>query len=210
MRYSAPCHNDAMHNIFVQLHGRKRFRLYPPRAWEHLYVYPKFHLQHRNLMIELDTVGSSSSSSSSRRRAGGLKNFPLAEGVENLELVAELDPGDVLYVLSPLMLFAVPYQLSDSPSFMSINRYLPPLWFHQVKALSTSMSVNVWSASRDVERMNQVVFSLCTSLSLSLTHSDSVWSLSFSLSLSPLSLSLSLNVCAARPGLERRIAAADR
>ncbi|CEO99051.1 JmjC domain-containing protein [Plasmodiophora brassicae] len=34
--------------------------------------------------------------------------------------------------------------------------YLPPLWFHQVEAASASISLNVWSQSKAINRLNKV------------------------------------------------------
>ncbi|PRP80005.1 hypothetical protein PROFUN_12292 [Planoprotostelium fungivorum] len=53
------------------------------------------------------------------------KSFPNFAKAEAIEAV--LEPGDVLY--------------------------LPPLWFHHVTALTTSMSVSIWSRYPEVQRM---------------------------------------------------------
>jgi hypothetical protein len=57
-----------------------------------------------------------------------VETFPLVERVQKYEVV--LEPGDVLY--------------------------LPPLWFHEVEALSVSISVNVWTDSHQTELMEKV------------------------------------------------------
>ena len=98
---TTPCHHDELHNFFVQIHGKKRFTLFPPDAWSELQLYPKYHQYHRNVRADIES------------------NAPKRPGRVDVELI----PGDVLY--------------------------LPPLWFHQVQALTdTSISANVWSASR--------------------------------------------------------------
>ena len=42
-----------MHNFFIQIYGAKRFYLYPPFSWRSLYLFPKFHLQHRNCQVDI-------------------------------------------------------------------------------------------------------------------------------------------------------------
>lgn len=59
------------------------------------------------------------------------ERFPLAERVRALEVI--LEPGDLLY--------------------------MPPLWFHLVESLELSISVNVWTDSRQTALMEDV-FSL--------------------------------------------------
>lgn len=54
--------------------------------------------------------------------------FPLVEKVETLEAV--LEPGDLLYI--------------------------PPLWFHEVESLDVSISVNVWTDSKQTEIAKQI------------------------------------------------------
>ncbi|KNC51645.1 uncharacterized protein AMSG_07708 [Thecamonas trahens ATCC 50062] len=41
-------HYDPVHNVYAQLHGRKRFALAPSQAWPHLGVFPRHHMQHRD------------------------------------------------------------------------------------------------------------------------------------------------------------------
>ena len=56
---------------------------------------------------------------------GSVENFELVHNVEALEVI--LEPGDLLY--------------------------MPPLWFHEVESQSVSISVNVWTDSRQTELM---------------------------------------------------------
>ncbi len=39
---TAAAHYDAVHNLYVQLYGHKRFILFPPIANRVLYTYPRF------------------------------------------------------------------------------------------------------------------------------------------------------------------------
>jgi hypothetical protein len=111
---TTPFHFDEMHNVFLQVYGQKRFTLLPPTAWNKLYLYPKFHIRHRNVQLPEFPLPQELFS-----------EFPLYEYTTAIPQIADLNPGDVLY--------------------------LPPLWFHQVEALSTSISVNVWSPVKNVE-----------------------------------------------------------
>ena len=57
-----------------------------------------------------------------------LERFPLVSRIEAVEVV--LEPGDLLY--------------------------MPPLWFHRVEALDVSISVNVWTDSKQTELMERI------------------------------------------------------
>ena len=63
---------------------------------------------------------------SEREESGQL--YPLVKEVEAVEVV--LEPGDLLY--------------------------MPPLWFHQVESMSVSISVNVWTDSRQTELVEKM------------------------------------------------------
>ena len=117
---SMNAHYDLSHNVFVHILGQKTFFLLPPTASSSLYVHGKGHPQFRTSRIpDLAHVP--------------LREFPLFEAIGEL-WVADLEPGDVLYV--------------------------PPTWIHLVVAgslergpsvsLGPSVSVNVFSDS--VER----------------------------------------------------------
>jgi len=60
--------------------------------------------------------------------APDLKSFPKFKNARAIEAI--LNPGDVLY--------------------------LPPLWFHHVTALSTSISVSVWTNFPETSKMHQI------------------------------------------------------
>jgi Cupin-like domain len=110
----APLHHDLMHNFFVQIYGSKQFTLYPPSDWHNVYLFPKFHLRHRNSQIDMSAPDV-------------LERFPRFKNTE--PVVARLSEGDVLY--------------------------LPPMWFHEVEALSNSISVNVWSTPASVHELRK-------------------------------------------------------
>eukprot|EP00053_Salpingoeca_punica_P009790 m.88140 g.88140 ORF g.88140 m.88140 type:complete len:406 (-) comp15167_c0_seq1:63-1280(-) len=107
---TTPCHFDLFHNFYVQLAGRKRFLLFPPAQWQQLYLYPLLHPAGRSTQVDLD-----GDVAEQRRR------FPAYVPGHVRALVADLGPGDVLY--------------------------LPPLWFHHVTAVGSeaSVSISVWS-----------------------------------------------------------------
>jgi hypothetical protein len=109
---TTPLHQDAMHNFFVQLSGRKRFLLFPPSAWRHLYLFPRFHLKDRNAQPNV-------------RDPLATTRYPRLAEARPLEVV--LEPGETLY--------------------------LPPLWFHEVEAVTPAVGVNTWSPVLYLERM---------------------------------------------------------
>eukprot|EP00467_Chlorarachnion_reptans_P001128 CAMPEP_0114500496 /NCGR_PEP_ID=MMETSP0109-20121206/7997_1 /TAXON_ID=29199 /ORGANISM="Chlorarachnion reptans, Strain CCCM449" /LENGTH=899 /DNA_ID=CAMNT_0001678165 /DNA_START=246 /DNA_END=2945 /DNA_ORIENTATION=- len=72
-------HCDMDHNFFVQLHGEKRFLLYPPHTYEHLALFPRIHpLWHKS---QFNSINQSSDSYA-----------PL------VSYRSDLEPGDILYV----------------------------------------------------------------------------------------------------------------
>ena len=46
-----PLHHDEMHNFYIQIYGEKKFTLYPAESWKNLYLFPKYHIQHRNSQV---------------------------------------------------------------------------------------------------------------------------------------------------------------
>jgi hypothetical protein len=40
---TATAHYDAYHNVYVQLYGKKRFRMIAPHNWWNMYCYPRLH-----------------------------------------------------------------------------------------------------------------------------------------------------------------------
>lgn len=84
-----PAHFDVYHNFFAQLHGRKRFLLFPPSAWQQLYLYPILHPGGRSSQVNLDVPPRAEEAEST---------FPYYFAQELRGLQAELNPGDVLYI----------------------------------------------------------------------------------------------------------------
>jgi len=101
------CHYDMFDNLACAVAGPRRFTLYPPGAIGSLYVGPIDHTM-AGQPVAL-AVGA----------AAGDPRFPRFEAIRAQALVAELEPGDALY--------------------------LPKLWWHQVEAGgSFNMLVNYW------------------------------------------------------------------
>lgn len=100
-------HYDAMDNIACVIAGRRRFTLYPPEATAKLYVGPIDHT------MAGQPVSLAASSPPDPER------YPMFEEVRDEALVADLEPGDALY--------------------------LPKLWWHGVEATAPfNALVNYW------------------------------------------------------------------
>ncbi|PCD02311.1 transcriptional regulator [Sphingomonas spermidinifaciens] len=101
------CHHDRLDNLAVCVAGRRRFTLFPPEAIGDLYVGPIDHTM-AGQPVSL-AVGS----------APGGRQWPRFEAWREQALVADLEPGDALY--------------------------LPKLWWHQVEATGDlNLLVNYW------------------------------------------------------------------
>jgi hypothetical protein len=101
------CHYDTFDNVACVVAGRRRFTLYRPEAISDLYVGPiDFTMAGPPVAL---AVGSTP----------GDPNYPRFEAVRDQALIAELGPGDALYI--------------------------PKLWWHQVEAIEPlNMLVNYW------------------------------------------------------------------
>lgn len=100
-------HYDAMDNIACVVAGRRRFTLYPPEVTGKLYVGPIDH----TMAGQPVSLAASSPPDPAR--------YPLFEEVRGTALVAELEPGDALY--------------------------LPKLWWHGIEATAPFNGlVNYW------------------------------------------------------------------
>lgn len=106
-RAEVATHNDELENIACVVAGRRRFTLFPPEAIGDLYMGP-FELTPGGTPISMVHVS-----------APDLERYPRFARALEVAQVAELEPGDVLYV---------PYQ-----------------WYHHVAALdSINILVNYW------------------------------------------------------------------
>ncbi|QDX24601.1 cupin-like domain-containing protein [Sphingomonas suaedae] len=104
---SIACHYDMMDNVACVAAGRRRFTLYPPQAIGDLYVGPVDHtMAGQPVALAVDS-------------APGDPRFPRFEAIRDQALVAELGPGDAIYI--------------------------PKLWWHKVEALDdVNVLVNFW------------------------------------------------------------------
>ncbi|HVU31456.1 MAG TPA: cupin-like domain-containing protein [Sphingomicrobium sp.] len=101
------CHYDTFDNLACVVAGRRRFTLYPPQAIGNLYVGP----------IDFTMAGPPVALAAGSEP--GDPRFPRFEAVRDSVVVADLEPGDVLY--------------------------LPKLWWHQVEATEPlNLLVNYW------------------------------------------------------------------
>jgi len=101
------CHYDAVDNIACAVLGRRRFTLYPPDAIGDLYVGP------------IDHTMAGQPVSLAAGAAPDDPRYPRFAAARGRALVAELGPGDALY--------------------------LPKLWWHQVEATDpVNLLVNYW------------------------------------------------------------------
>jgi hypothetical protein len=100
-------HYDTVENIACVIAGARRFTLYPPELIDRLYVGP------------IDNTMAGQPVSLAASSAPDDDRFPLFRGIREKALVAELAPGDALY--------------------------LPKLWWHQVEATAPFNGlVNYW------------------------------------------------------------------
>ena len=106
-RVTTPAHFDASRNLAVVVCGRRRFTLFPTDQVANLYIGP------------LDFAPTGAAITLARPDKPDFERFPrLREALANA-LVAELEPGDALY--------------------------MPPLWWHQVESLEPlNALVNYW------------------------------------------------------------------
>lgn len=129
---TAAVHHDPFDNFFVQIHGSKRFTLFPPEVQHALYVYPKTHPASRQAQVNINKLyGEDGVSTDSPIASTELAKFPYLEEPIMLNAGMEIiiKPGEVLY--------------------------LPPFWFHQVESLENAVSINTWFNSPFVEEMDK-------------------------------------------------------
>lgn len=108
-RATVPAHFDDSHNIACVAAGRRRFTLLPPQCASLLYLGPPDYAPTPAPMSVVPDL----------HRADPAQFPLLAEALERA-VVAELEPGDAIYI--------------------------PPLWFHQVEALAPHLNIlmNYW------------------------------------------------------------------
>lgn len=121
---SAPLHYDLLENFFVQLVGRKRFRLCPPQNSPWLYANP-IHSGLPNF-------------SRFDPEAPDFQSFPLAQDAPPIELV--LNPGDVLYLPSRWWHETRALDLSMSANYWWADGALRPVvlfadWVKRIRGL---------------------------------------------------------------------------
>jgi hypothetical protein len=101
------CHYDTMDNLACVVAGTRRFTLFAPESVDRLYVGPIDH----TMAGQPVSLAASSEPDADK--------FPLFEQIRDRALVAELQPGDALY--------------------------LPKLWWHKVEAITPfNVLVNYW------------------------------------------------------------------
>lgn len=104
---TTPAHVDETHNIACVVSGRRRFTLFPPEQIANLYVGP----------VDFTPTGAPIALPSLIEP--DFERFPRLREALQQALVAELGPGDALYI--------------------------PALWWHQVESLSScNVLVNYW------------------------------------------------------------------
>jgi hypothetical protein len=115
-RVTTPAHFDQSSNIACVVAGRRRFTLFPPEQVDNLYIGP------------LDFAPTPTPISLVDLRAPDFERFPRFRDALAHALVAELEPGDAIY--------------------------LPPLWWHHVESLAElNILVNYWwGAAADAPR----------------------------------------------------------
>jgi len=125
------CHYDLQPNLHVQLSGRKRFILFPPSDWPHLYPFPVHHDLDRRSMVDLDSPDS-------------LKFPSWHNAVGHL---VELEPGDALYIPP----FWWHHVQSVTPETTSMA-----MWFFEHFPLSSDVSYGVGSLADDILLMRDL------------------------------------------------------
>ena len=108
---ATPAHYDVSGNMYVQVHGRKRFVLFPPSAARYLYLFPKIHPADRSTQIDFDASIDSIQET--------FFDFEPDEWSDDgcdgdAPVLVDLRPGEVLYI--------------------------PPYWFHYVAPLERGRS----------------------------------------------------------------------
>jgi len=112
-----PAHFDEQENVFAQLTGVKRVRLFPPAAWARLYPYPVGHPCDRQAQVRLPAVPGATRLDDDADQAA-FPAFSAALDNTTAEMHVDLQPGECLYV--------------------------PQYWWHQMEALTDNVSLSWW------------------------------------------------------------------
>merc|ERR1712226_507937 len=118
-------------NLHVQLTGRKRFILFPPEDWKHLYPFPVHHDLDRRSMLDLDSPDE--------------KLFPGWRGAHGH--MVELCPGDALYI--------PPYWWHHVQSLTAETTSMA-VWFFEKFPLSSSVMYGVGETGQEVILMRDI------------------------------------------------------
>lgn len=112
--YVTPLHFDEQQNLFAQLHGVKRIRLFSSSDWPKLYTYPLGHPCDRQSRVQLP----SSPGCTVFDDPVLIDSFPLFGSCPSTEYFVDLMPGEILYI--------------------------PQYWFHQMEGLTENISMSWW------------------------------------------------------------------
>jgi len=113
-----PCHFDEQQNLFAQIYGRKRVRLFSPEAWRRLYPYPLNHACDRQTRVVLPDQPGARELDDEKDRVRFPAFARYANDPDAQEMFVDLGPGEVLYI--------------------------PQYWFHQMESLTESVSLSWW------------------------------------------------------------------
>ncbi len=118
-------HWDAPHNILAQVRGRKYVRLHAPAQSDRLDAHPPASKLFNTSRVNVGATGTGGAAAASAGASGGAGDADAGEAHAASSAYATLDyfecvlePGDSLYI--------------------------PPRWWHYVRALDASISVSFW------------------------------------------------------------------